>query len=293
MSKFLHKVGLTAPLATFALLAPVQTSLVYAVPSPHDHHHPMVAIDGAKIISSGDYKDLTNPNYNRLTLIYPHFHDDITTSHFHGIGSYSYKGSVENPTVEPTNKNNKIPEYWQYLPPNTLLPGEGIFADKLVSKDTGEMYTNWKLKPVKHLEEDLSDPMISYLYNNDNKRWQTSLSEAEIGLKLVSITPGLNVANTEKIDVFSGVGDTYVMGKGDDFSFTPVFYTDKSAPFAKYSATFQLVDVNNKPGHTPLLASGTFTADFQVIPEPSTLLGFGAFSLMMWCRQQQRNKAKK
>jgi len=264
-----------------AVLSVAASAPVVNAQTVHNHHHPIIGIDTLEVLQSGDYAGLENPNYNRLSLIYAGIHyTDLTTSHFHSIGSYSYTGSLDNPTVVGTNENNQIPEYWTELPPNKLLPGEGVFADKLVSKDIGERYSNMVIKPVKHLEADLGeDEGLWYAYNSEDKRWSTTfLGDAEIALELVDITDGLGVATTEGTDMFSSKGDTYIIGQGDDFAFTPVFYTSPMEEDGKYlySATFKLLDVNTEDGNSNFASSGTFTFNFQAsVPEPSTVFGLG------------------
>ena len=265
--------------------SPVQASSL----TTEEFHHFMVAIDGRETLSFGDYEGLANPNLNRLTMLYPHFaHDgeDVSSSHFHSIGSYSYTGSVDSPTVIDTSTNNQIPEYWTELPPINLVPGTGVFADSLVNEITAssaENYNNLKITPIQILEDNLDDPAVNAIYNSSDGAWTSSLGDAEIALELISITNGLNVANQDGTDLFEGIGDTYFIGQGDDFSFTPVFYTDTDTNSGNYSAEFRLVDLQSNP----LPESGRFQINFQVptqaqvaTPEPSAIislisLGFG------------------
>jgi hypothetical protein len=257
----------------------------------HEHEHYMIGLDSAETLSFGDYAGLANPNQNRLTFLFPHLHGNITDNHFHGIGAYSYTGDVTSPTVIPTSTNNRIPEYWTGLPPISLLPGSGVFSDRLITSKSDREYTNFKIAPVRHLEPYLNQPAVDYLYNSSNGRWTSSLGEAEIALQLLSITPGLGIADAQGQDLLSGVGDTYTLGVGDDFSFTPIFYTSKSAPLTNYSATFKLVDLHTGEGYTPLLESGTFSFDFQAVPEPLTILGTGvAFGMGVGLKKRFRSK---
>lgn len=261
----------TGVAVSVAILTTVISVEVKAAPI-YEHYY--VGIDGREILPSGTYAGLTNPNYNRLTFLFPHIEEDSSTNHFHGIGTYSYTGDASNPTIVPTNTNNRLPESYTGMSPITLLPGSGIFNNKFISQATGEEYTNWTIKPIKSLLDYSGDEAADYLYNSSGGRWQGLLGDATIGLELVSITDGLKVADASGVDLFNAVGDIYSIGQGDDFSFTPIFYTDKSANTGKYSATFRLRDLN---GTTSLGESGTFNVDFQVthVPEPSLLLGFG------------------
>ena len=227
--------------------SPVQASSL----TTEEFHHFMVAIDGRETLSFGDYEGLANPNLNRLTMLYPHFaHDgeDVSSSHFHSIGSYSYTGSVDSPTVIDTSTNNQIPEYWTELPPINLVPGTGVFADSLVNEITAssaENYNNLKITPIQILEDNLDDPAVNAIYNSSDGAWTSSLGDAEIALELISITNGLNVANQDGTDLFEEIGDTYFIGQGNDFSLTPVFHTDTDANSGNYSAEFRLVDLRN------------------------------------------------
>lgn len=77
--------------------------------------------------------------------------------------------------------------------------------------------------------------------------------------------------------MFTGIGDFFTIGSGDDFRFTPTFYATARG---KHSATFRLVDVTTNSVHTFLPSSGTFTLNFQSTPEPSTYLSLIALGLV-------------
>src|SRR5690348_16557896 len=63
-----------------------------------------IGYDSLAAVASGTYAGLSNPNVDRLTLLFDH------GNHFHGIGAYSYSGSASAPVVLSTNANNRIPE---------------------------------------------------------------------------------------------------------------------------------------------------------------------------------------
>ncbi len=294
-------VGLSVSLPTAVVVSQLNFSSVQASSlTTEEFHHFMVAIDGRETLSYGDYEGLANPNLNRLTMLYPHFaHDgeDVSSSHFHSIGAYSYTGSLDNPTVIDTSTNNQIPEYWTELPPINLIPGTGVFANSLVNEITPsseENYNNLKITPIQILEDNLEDPAVNAVYNSSGGAWTSSLGSAEIALELISITNGLNVATQDGKDLFAGIRDTYFIGQGNDFSFTPVFYTDSDANSGNYSAEFRLVDLQSNS----LPQSGRFQINFQVAaqaqvatPEPSAIislisLGFG-FPYLYWKRKQR------
>jgi len=279
---------LVAPLTLISSFSPTQVATAQTAPNAthdhdhaHDYEHFYIGVDGLEVLNRGPYTGLENPNYNRLTFLFSHVEEDPTTNHFHGIGAYSYSGSVDNPVINSTNTNNRIPEPYTELPPITLQPGTGIYADRLVSMPTAEEYSNLEIKPVASLQNN-DEPGAQYLYNSSDGRWQGSLGDAAIALELVSITDGLNIANEQGLNILTQVGDTYTIGSGDDFTFTPTFWTDAAAPTGTYSAAFQLADLGNANNGSTFEKSGTFNIDFQVasVPEPSSLLGLGVFSLM-------------
>ncbi|WP_413162899.1 all3515 family Zur-repressed PEP-CTERM protein [Capilliphycus salinus ALCB114379] len=253
-----------------------------------DHHHLMVGVDGLETLDRDPFIGLPNPNYNRLSLLFPHQHDPIEVSHFHAIGVYSYT-SPEDLTVIPTSSNNHVPEARYNLPPLPLFPGSEAFTGQYISMKTDEhMYSDLKTKPVAHLTDDLDDAYVNAIYNTGNGRWQGLLGEnTTIALELVDLTPGLGIANSEGEDLFDAVGDNYIIiiGTGDYFSFTPTFYVAEDAAKMVYSATFRLLDVTTDSSSTPFLPSGTFTLNFQPVPEPSTLFALGTLSLMIFARR--------
>lgn len=266
---FSIKTGVTLSLGTLTVLLPL------AVTAAPIYEHYYVGIDSRGIIPTGTYAGLNNPNYNRLTFLFPHIEPDPTTNHFHGIGIYSYTGGVSNPTIVPTSSNNRLPEAFTGLPPVNLVPGTGIFSDRLITQTRDVEYSNNRIRPVQTLVEHSPDPATDFLFNSSGGRWQGLLGDATIALELVSLSPGLNIADENGINLFNGVGGSYILGQGDNFSFTPIFHTDRFAPVGQYSAEFRLLDVNDANGRSPLLPSGTFTLDFQVqnVPEPSAFLG--------------------
>lgn len=285
---------LIAPLALITSVASSQVAIAQSEPDrthDHDYEHYYIGVDGFDVLQSGDYAGLENPNYDRLTFLFSHVEEDPTTNHFHGIGSYSYSGAVDSPTINSTNTNNRIPETYTGLPPLTLQPGTGIYADKLISTSTGEEYSNLTIKAVSALQSN-EDPGAQYLFNSSNGRWSDSLANAMPTLELVSITDGLNIADEQGLNILTEIGDTYTLGSGDDISFTPTFWTETSASAGTYSATFRLLDLGNTKGSS-FRESGTFNLDFTPVPEPSAFLGVGAFALLAFLRKNRLKKAVK
>lgn len=268
-----------APLVLSTALAPAQAD------DTHNHSDETefyIGLDGLEVFPTGTYAGLKNPNYNRLTFLFAHRHEDTPESnHFHGISAYSYSGSLDNLTINSTNTNNRIPESYSEQPPLTLLPGTGFYAGRLISTPTDKEYSNLTIEPVAPLKtsKELGN---QYLFNSSNGRWLSSIEGANIGLQLASISSGLNIGDSTGVDIVKSVGDIYTIGSGDNFSFTPTFWTDAAAPLGTYSASFKLVDLGTGSNRIPFKESGTFSFDFEVktVPESSTILGLCIVGLL-------------
>lgn len=251
-----------------------------------------VGVDGLATLTSGTYAGQANPNYGRLTFLYAHYNFvNPNSNHFHGIGTWVYSGPASNPVINSTNANNRIPELYQrayptgqeYLP---LLAGSGAWAGKFRSGlDDGE-YSNLRNKAVTSLASS-TDPNEQIMWNRTNARWGTDLTGASVALQLMDITPGLNVATQAGDPIVTGIGTFANTGQGANLDFTPVFWVDENATVGSlYSATFRLLDLGTGTNYQPWRDSGTFTFDFQVVPEPGSLValasglfGFGALAL--------------
>lgn len=265
----------TIPLIGLSVLISPQSSFAQTTGGHSSHHHLMIGRDNLPTLTSGAYAGLPNPNYNRLSLLFPHQHDPISTSGLHAIGIYSYTGLANNPTILPTNSNNQLPEIGK-ADPLPLTPGTGVFKNKMVSGKTDQnMYSDLKIKPLAHLTDDLAEPFVQAIYNAGNGRWNKLLGDdASISIELINISPGLGIANEQGQNLFTAIGDTYSIGQGDHFSFIPVFYATPSITSQNYSATFRFLDVNTNNGRTPWLPSGAFSVNFQTqpVPEPSNVV---------------------
>ncbi len=292
MLKHAQTACLVSCVAISSVFASHSVTLAQSVGGHGEHHHLIIGIDGLETLNSGIYSGLPNPNYQRISLLFPHQHQPVEISHFHALGIYSYTGAADNPTILSTSTNNQLPETRFNLPPIPLFPGSGVFAGQKISQKTdSHIYSDLKIRPVAHLTEDISNPYVNAIYNTGNGRWNSLLGdEATIALQLVSITPGLNVANSEGVNLFNAVDDTYTIGNGDYFSFTPVFSVDNNAPLATYSATFRFLDVNTNNNRIPLQSSGTFTLNFQqaTIPESSSVLGIGIFGAIAFLTRRRQ-----
>ncbi|MGE3536622.1 MAG: all3515 family Zur-repressed PEP-CTERM protein [Candidatus Tectimicrobiota bacterium] len=252
-----------------------------------------VALDGLQTITSGVYAGLANPNAQRLTYLFAHPDPaNPSTNHFHAIGAYSYTGPASSPTILSSNSNNRIPETFTGQPPLPLVAGTGNQAGHLVSQAIpGLEYSDLTIASIQALAGFAPNTPEWFLFNSSGGRWISPLTEAEIALELVAISPGLQLADSTGSVLLSQPGERYSLGAGDTLAFTPVFVVEAATASAgsTYSATLRLVDVSTASGHVPFLESGTFNLDFVATPEPSTLallsLGCGALA---WLARRRR-----
>ncbi|MCP9469391.1 MAG: VPLPA-CTERM sorting domain-containing protein [Nitrospira sp.] len=242
-----------------------------------------VGLDGREVIPTGTYAGLTNPNYGRLTFLYAHLNEtDPTRNHYHGIGAYSYSGPADSPVINPTNANNRIPEAYTAQPPLPLFPGEGVHAGLWVSRPvSGLEYSLLEWAPTDRISDAEPGSPEHYLFNSSGGRWTQSLEGTRLALQAIGLTPGLRVMDQTGATIFTGPGQTYVLGEGDRFSFFPTFYT-LVAEDSRYTASFRLIDLNGRVGD-----SGIFHVDFRPVPLPAAvwLMGAGLASLGLLARR--------
>lgn len=223
-----------------------------------------VGIDGQAQLGSGTYSGLANPNAGRLTLLFDH------GDHFHGIGTYSYTGPVDAASVLPTNANNRIPELYARTGADDsalhLLAGTGAFAGRLVSTasgaDVNHAYGHLGVADIQSLSK--LGAAAEVLYGSSNGRWKATASNVVVGLKLESITPGLQIAAGGELDIFATT-NTYALGDLGSLTFLPTFHVDAGAAPGLYSASFSLVNLGSNTG---VGDSGVFHIDFAVSPVP-------------------------
>lgn len=242
-----------------------------------------IGVDTRNPLASGVYRNLPNPNFNRLTFLYAHTYEYVpglapagastfAINHYHPIGAYSYTGPTNAPVTESTSSNNRIPEVSSSQPPLTLVPAtNGLFAGKLINSRSEEHYSDLRWWAT----DDLNQPSR---YGPGSPEWilfhssagtrTNSLSGSVVHLELVSKTAGLHVGTTNALDILNNPGDRHDLGAGDAIRFTPVFWVEGSSAPGTYSATFKLIDVNTEGGRTPFGESGLFTLDFKVAGEP-------------------------
>lgn len=229
-----------------------------------EQHDFYVTVDG-RPNATGAYVGLPNPNLGRLTLLYAHWNDATPESnHFHGIGVYSYTGAPPAHTVLDTSANNRIPETFAGQAPLTLKAGTGPLVGKLVSGDTGEHYSDLTLYSIHHLASDASaDPTSpeAYMYNSNVGYTNTPMTGLNLGLEIVTISPGLNLG----LAGLNLPGQALPLGVESSLPAEPVFWTEGAATPGAYSAALRLVDQSGT-----FQPSGTFHFDFAVVPEPGT-----------------------
>lgn len=231
-----------------------------------------IGVDNLSTIGSGVYAGLSNPNAGRLTFLFGHPNEDQPSlSHFHSIGAYSYSGPSDNPSINPTNANNRLPETYSGQTPLPLLSGSGAHSGRLISQKLPDLeYSNLQMQSTQSLDGFAAGATEDYLFHSSGDRWSGALDGVMVGLQLVSITNGLYIANELGDAILSSLNDVYNLGWGNNLSFTPTFFTANDAADGIYSASFRLVDLNGS-----LHESGIFNFDFQVshqVSEPVTLL---------------------
>lgn len=236
-----------------------------------------VGIDSRPTLASGVYVGLPNPNFNRLTFLYPHvFPSTLANNHYHGIGSYTYYGPTNEIITAPTNSGWRIPEVYTGQAPLTLaLATNGLHAGKLISAPTAEHYSTMRLRPVHALTTNITAGPVTNYYGYGSGEWfmfnssggfrTQSMAGASIALELISLTPGLHLGSATASDLATNPGDRVTLGDGDGFDFKPVFWTEASAAPGTYEIRFKLVDAANSGP----LESGIITIQFRVTDAPA------------------------
>ena len=124
---------------SLALLSVVLSSTLNAVAVNAQHTNDLatyyVGVDTSATIPFGNYQGLANPNQNRLTFLFNHAnYNNVTSSHYHSIGRWTYEGPKESPTVAATNANNRLPESYTGLHLELQnAPAGSPYAGKLIS----------------------------------------------------------------------------------------------------------------------------------------------------------------
>lgn len=241
-----------------------------------------VTVDGRNPLSFGTYLGLENPNLGKLTFLYAHWNqENPANNHFHSIGSYSYSGPFESPTVMTTNTNNRIPETYTNQAPLTLTPGTDGLAGRLISGSNGEHYSDITLYSIHDMASQPAGSPEAFMYNSSGGGYSsTSMNGMNLAIELVSMTPGLYLG----VEQLSQPGDRLTIGGESNLPFEPIFWTWEDAPVGNYSAEFKLVDLSGTYAE-----SGTINFDFAVVPEPGsmTLAAFAALGTLAVARRRR------
>jgi hypothetical protein len=236
-----------------------------------------VGLDRAATLTSGTYKNLPNPNYQRLTFLYAHAYLETPMSdHYHNIGSYTYTGPSNAPVAVPTNSNYRIPEISTGNQPLTLVEEtNGLFAGKLVNKSTTEDYSDPRIRSVHQILPYITATVTNQfgfgsaefvMFHSKSDGWTNSLEGSVIAMELVEKSEGLHVGTTNQLDALVNVGDRVTMGDGNTFDFTPVVWTEANATPGAYTFKFRLVDASGSAA--PMLDSGIVTFLYRVQAAP-------------------------
>ena len=276
--KLLH----TTRAATLSLAGlMIAVSLEVSASSRHDEGIGFyIGYDALTTLNSGTYTGLPNPNANRLTLLLDH------GNHFHGIGTYSYTGLPDAPEILSTSTNNRIPEISSGESPLLLTAGNDLYTGMLRSSVGSSEYSYLGIASIKSLAGHAPGSTEDILFHSSSDRWSGTLDGAQLGLRLVSNTPGLHIGTETILDLYEN-SDVIALGAGNSFEFKPVYWVDANASAGIYSATFELL--NDSPDSS-LQSSGLFSFDFSVtsVPEPKTYTMFatGLF-LLAWTRRRR------
>lgn len=252
--------------------------------STSDLSHYYIGIDNTLLLSRGDFKDLANPNRDRVTLLFNHVNlSTVENSHYHPIGSYSYTGDVGSPTVLSTNGNNRLPETYTGLILELATapagsPYEGMLISGMGAGSADAAYGDLEFRkntsipdtdgygPVGQAGSTPLGNAAYYMYTRDSQDFTLPLDGLDLEIQLIAITPGLAIGDSAGNLLMDEVDDTVALFAGSG-SFTPTFFTAADAAPGVYSASFQLNDNSGS-----YLSSGTFHFDFTVTPEPSAVL---------------------
>jgi hypothetical protein len=260
-------------LATLA----IGSSVLLAPATSRAEFHYFVGVDDLPTIASGTYSGLDNPNFNHLTFLWGH-PNEVTpsSSHYHSKGIFIYTGpNLGTGTAIISSPSDYVPE--GTLEPLKLSLGTGIYAGKLISNpyanpsNPAYAFSNLTIGSTQSLADAEEGSPDLFLFNSSSGRWNSAFEDADLHFELVSLTPGLHLGGLAALDIGLNIpGDDYHLGtaeENNDFSFTPVLWTDADAAPGIYEAAFKLVDESGSFGD-----SGVVRIRTEVVPEPSTVV---------------------
>lgn len=258
------------------LLTAIGTALLTAaLPARASQFNYFIGLDDLPTLTSGTYSGLANPNFNHLTFLWGHPSEtNPSSSHYHSKGIFIYSGPASSPTV--------INSASDYVPEGTLAPlkltlGTGIYAGKLISNpytdpnDPAYHFSDLTIGSTQSLASAAEGSPELFLFNSSGGRWNSLFEDADLHFELVSLTPGLHIGGLTSLDIGLNVpGNDHHLASGaenNNFSFTPVLYTDANAAPGIYEAAFRLVDESGTYGD-----SGVIRIRTEVVPEPNAAM---------------------
>ena len=242
-----------------------------------------IGVDNLATIASGTYAGLANPNKDRLTFLYAHWYDATPSSnHYHSKGRYIHTGpNLGAATATTVSSANFLPESGTL----TMVSGTGAYAGKLVIEaNPSNPFSFLSIEDTGKLSGFADGTPEFIMFNSSSGRWNSAITGADVHMKLLNATAGLNFGTSSDPNV-NPFADAEGLHLADSFSFTLNPWVDAGAAPGTYSAQFMLEDEEGVFGD-----SGTFEFRFTVIPEPSgTLLSM--ISLGMLSLRRRRNHA--
>lgn len=257
-------------------------------------NHPNPNFNRLSLLWADTFPNAWSPN---LTFNTNHYHRVGAIAHVVPTGYSSSNPVPANVALDTFFFNSRLPE--STFPDIKMNPGTGVWAGKYVTgnrpqifEDRSTFYDDLRIASVHHMRNAAgSDPgsqaaatspvqamyyssRFTYTQNGFNlvnqPRYTGMMDDVIVGLRLVSISPGLNVAEPDGDALFTGgVGTVETLGPGNAFDFSFAFWVDGSAALdSRYSAFFELVNLNSA---STIPGSGQWRFDVQAVPEPATL----------------------
>jgi hypothetical protein len=220
-----------------------------------------IGVDSRETLTSGTYNGLANPNFERLTFLYAHW----SAAHYHAKGTIVYTGpDLGAATATMTSTSNFLPEGAN--PPLVLQMGTGVYAGKWINVPSANPFSTLTIEDTGKLATFPPGSPEQIMFDSAGGRWNGSLVDSDVHMKLIGFTPGLNFG-TASNPMDNPFADDEGLHLEDAFSLTLNPWVDEAAATGFYSAQFQFVDEAGTFGD-----SGIVEFRFQVIPEPSSTL---------------------
>lgn len=259
-----------------------------------------VGIDNLTTLPSGPFTGMANPNFGKMTLLYGHQYPEggspgAASSHFHAKSSVRlYRETVGGPiltsdtAVTVNGTTGVITGLVNFVPETAGLrirlgEGSGAFSGKYATGFLG-LNTEWEnmeFRPVSWLNRPGASTAQVATYNTSGGRYTGSVSSIRVGLKIESLTGGLEAWHN---GTQYSAGQVIELGMGD-FSQTPVFAASTSVgQGTQLNASVRLVDLDNLSSSAN---SGTTEFRFQTVPEPASMAAIGLGVIGLLCRRRK------